>query len=58
MMRKNAPLTAQLSNAMRMNLDMAKKLNIKPTQEPENNRLAEKVKRKAAFDKNLDTDGY
>ena len=51
MMRKNAPLTAQLSNAMRMNLEMAKKLNIKPTQEPENNRLSEKVKRKAAFDK-------
>ena len=33
---------------------MAKKLNLNPTQYPEEKKLSEKVNRKAAFEKNLD----
>ena len=45
--RNNASLTAQLTVAMRLNLDMARKLKFKPMQEPEDKRLTEKEKRKA-----------
>ena len=56
--RNNTSLTAQLSNAMNMNLDMAKNPNLKPPQEPEDKIITEKSKRNAAFDKNIDPEGY
>ena len=42
--RNNASLTTQLSNAMTINLDMAKKLNLEATQaqKPEDKRLVDK----------------
>ena len=52
--RNNTPLTAQLSNAINMNLDMAKNPNLNPPQEPEDKIITEKSKRNAAFDKNID----
>ena len=58
LMQNNASLTAHLSNTMRMSLYISEKLNIKPMQEPKDKRLAEMAKRKAEFDKNLDTYGY
>ena len=54
----NEPLTTQLSDAMKINIDMAKNLNLKTAQDPKDKRLAEKAKRKAVFEKNLDTGGY
>ena len=39
----------KLSNYIKLNLEMAKKLNINPTQEPEDKILEEKTKGKAAF---------
>ena len=56
--QKNASLAAQLSDAIRLDLDMAKKLNFKLKQEHKDKRLAEKANRKSAFEKNLDVDGY
>ena len=38
-MQNNVSLTAKLSNAMRLILDMANKLNLKPIQEPEDKDL-------------------
>ena len=57
---KNAQLTAQLSEYMKINLDMAKKLNLKDAQvqDPEVKILAENVMIKAAFERNLDPTGY
>ena len=57
---KNAYLTTKLSNAMKLNLEMAKKLNLEATQaqDPEAKILMDKAKRKAAFESNLDSDGY
>ena len=43
---------------MKLDLEMDKKLNINPIQDPKEKKLADKVKRKAAFEKNLDPDGY
>ena len=54
----NEPLTTQLSDEMKINIDMAKNLNLKTAQDPKDKRLAEKAKRKAVFEKNLDTGGY
>ena len=56
--QKNASLTTQLSNATKINVDMAKKLSINPTQEPKEKKPADKVNRKAALDRNLDPYGY
>ena len=43
---------------MNLNLDMSKKLNFNPAQEPEEKIPAEKARIKAAFEKNIDLDGY
>ena len=58
--RNNVYLTMQLSNTTKINFDMAVNINIKDTQsqEPEDKRLTDKGSRKAAFEKNLDRDGY
>ena len=58
--KNNAALTTQLSNAMKLNLDMGKKLNPKATkgQYPEVKMMADKSKRKSAFLSNLYPDGY
>ena len=55
----NASLTTQLSNTMKINLDMDKKLNLKGTQiqEPEEKILNDIARKKAAFERNLDQDG-
>ena len=42
---------------MNLNLDMSKKLNFNPAQEPEEKIPAEKLMIKAAFEKNIDPDG-
>ena len=49
--KNNAALTTQLSNAMKLNLEMGKKLNPKATQGqyPEVKMMADKSKRKSAF---------
>ena len=58
--KNNASLTRQISDAMKLNLYKAKKINLKATQGkyPEVKTLAEKAKRKAAFERSLDLDGY
>ena len=58
--RNNAYLTTQLRNATKINLEMSKKINLKATQaqEYEDKILAEKSRRNAAFENNLDSDGY
>ena len=58
--RNDASLRTQLRNAMKMNLDMVKELNLKATQaqEPEDKRLKELARKSAAFERNLDPDGY
>ena len=55
----NSSLTTQLSNTMKINLDMDKKLNLKGTQiqEPEEKILNDIARKKAAFERNLDQDG-
>ena len=50
----NVSLTTQLRNAMKINLEMAKKLNLKAIQTPEDKQMVDKAKRKAAFERNLD----
>ena len=56
----NASLTTQLRGAMKINLEMAKKLNINATQaqDPEYTSLAEKASKKSVFESNLDPKGY
>ena len=56
----NASLTTQLSDTMKLNLEMAKTLNLKATQVqyPEDKRLKETARRKTAFERNLYPDGY
>ena len=56
----NASLTTQLRGAMKINLEMAKKLNINATQaqDPEYTSLAEKASKKSVFERNLDPKGY
>ena len=56
--RNNASLMTQLSDVTKINIKMNKKLNIKATQNPEDKRLADKAKRKSAFEKNLNSDSY
>ena len=56
--QNNVSLATQLSNTMKINLDMAEKIKLKPTQEPKENKLEDKGKRKEAFEKILDPDGY
>ena len=58
--KNNASLTTQLSNAMKLNLDMANKLNLKATQgqDPEVKIMVEKERRKAIFERKLEPDGY
>ena len=56
--RNNVSLMTQFRDTMKNNVDMAKKLNINPTQDPELKKLADKAKRKAEFKKNLDPDVY
>ena len=50
----------QLSNTIKLNLEMSKKLNLKATQgqDSEVKIMAEKAKRKVVFEKNLDPYGY
>ena len=57
--KNNVPLMTQLSDVININLEMAKKINLKATQEqnPKFNILAEKVKIKASFERNLDPEG-
>ena len=54
----NVSLAAKLSNTISLKLEMDKKINLKLAQEPEDKIISKKAKRKAAFMKNLDTDGY
>ena len=42
---------------MKQNLNMDKKLNLNPTQEPEEKRKLEKAKRNAAFENNIEPEG-
>ena len=58
--RNNVSLMKQLRDAMKINPEMAKKLNLNAAQaqEPENKRLVEKERKNAAFERNLDIDGY
>ena len=58
--KNNASLTTQLSNAMKLNIEIAKRINIKYTQGQylEVKILVEKEKIKAAFIRKLDPDGY
>ena len=56
--RNNASLTTQLSDVMKIILEMAKKMNLKATHNPEDKKLVDKSNRKAAFEKNLDSDSY
>ena len=58
--KSNTSLMTKLRDDMRLNLDMDKKLDIKATQvqDPEVKILSDKAKRKAAFERNLDPDGY
>ena len=58
--KKNVSLTTQLRDFMKLNLEMDKKFNLKATQgqDPEVKILAEKANRKAAFERNLNPDGY
>ena len=58
MTRSNASLTTKLSYAMRINLEMDKKLNIKAMHNPKDKKLLDKAKRKDVFEKNLDINGY
>ena len=55
---KNASLMMKLSHSMNLNIEMAKKLKIKPTQDPEERKLSDRVKRKAASEKKLYPVGY
>ena len=57
-MRNNAPLVIQLRETMETNLEMAKNLNLKATQNPEDKKLVDKAKKNYAFEKNLDRYGY
>ena len=57
-MRNNAPLVNQLRETMETNLEMAKNLNPKATQNPEYKKLVDKAKKNYAFEKNLDRYGY
>ena len=58
--KNNASLMIQISDAMKLKLEMAKKLNIKAAQgqDPEVKLLEDKAKRKAAFERNLEPDSY
>ena len=56
--QNNEPPTTQLSDAMKNNLDMTKKLKLKPTKDPEEMKLADKSNRKAALGNNLDPYGF
>ena len=58
--KNNAAIMTQISDDMKLNLEMYKKLNLKATQgqDPKVKILADNAKRKAAFESNLDTDGY
>ena len=56
--QNNEPPTTQLSDAMKNNLDMTKKLKLKPTKDPEEMKLADKSNRKAALGNNFDPYGY
>ena len=56
--RENVSLMTKLRDAININAEMANKINIKPTQDPEEKKLADKAKRKVAFEKNLDLDGH
>ena len=58
MTRNNAYLTTQLSNSVKLNLDIDKKLKLNPTQHPEESKLLEKGNTKEAPKKNLDPEGY
>ena len=56
----NASLTAQLSDSMKINLGVDKKLNIQSAQgkDPKGNMLENKSNRKATFERNLYPIGY
>ena len=49
LMWNNVSLTAQLSDAMNLNLEMYKKININPSEEPEDKITAENAKIKGVF---------
>ena len=58
--KKNASIKTQLSDAMKLNLEMCKKLNLKFTQGQyhEVKILVDNAKKKASFESKLDPDGY
>ena len=58
MMCNNMSLTTQLSDGMNININMAKKLYLKTTYNPEDKRLSDKANRKAVIEKNLDSNYY
>ena len=57
--KNTVALTAQPSDSMKINLEMAKKLNLKAAQgqEPEGKIMTYKAKRKDEFERNLDPTG-
>ena len=58
--KNNASLMAQLSESTKINLEMAKRLNIKAAQgqDPKGKILVDKENIKASFERNLDLTGY
>ena len=58
MTKNNAALTRQLSDDMHLNLEMAKKVNVKTTQDSKDKKLKKKAKREMAFERNLDPEGF
>ena len=58
--KNNAALMAQLSDSMKIKLEMAKKINIKAAkgQDPKGKILTDKETIKSAFERNLYTPGY
>ena len=58
--KKNAALTAELSDSMKINIDIAKKLNLKDAQrqDPEGKILEDKGNIKDDFERNLEPTGY
>ena len=58
LMRNNASLTTQLSDTMKINPEMAKKINFNAIHNPEYKQMLNKVKRKATFESNFDSKAY
>ena len=53
--RNSMSLTTKLSDALNINLEMAKKLNLKAIHTPEDTQMVDTSNRKTAFERNLDS---